>query len=128
MSAENVERVRETYRLLRRGDPRVLPELIAPDATWEPAAESKRRPSVNGAEVAERLLWRATVHRFRASELIDLGDRVLVAVAGRRMQYLGASWWRGRIFQLVTIRDGRIARIEDFRMREQALEAAGISS
>jgi ketosteroid isomerase-like protein len=126
VSRENVEWVRETYQLLRRGDPRQVLARIAPDATWQPAKETPRRTSDNGRELAQRLVWRATVHRLRATELIDLGDRVLVTLVGRRMQYLGATWWGRRIYQIVTLRDGRISRLEDFRRLDEALESAGV--
>jgi ketosteroid isomerase-like protein len=127
VSAANVARVREAYELLRRGDPRQLSALVDPAATWEPAAHTKRRRSENGDELAERLLWRAAVHKLRATELLDFGDRVLVTVTGRRMHYLGAGFWRRSIFQVVTVRDGRIAKIEDFRSRTDALASLGIT-
>jgi ketosteroid isomerase-like protein len=126
VSRENVEWVRETYRLLRRGDPRHVLARVASDATWHPAKETPRRTADNGQELAQRLVWRATVHRLRATELIDLGDRVLITLVGRRMQYLGAPWWGRRVYQIVTLREGRIARLEDFRRRDEALEAAGV--
>jgi ketosteroid isomerase-like protein len=126
VSQANVERVRELYKLLRAGDPRELPPFVAPEATWEPERRTKRRRADNGDQLAERLLWRAVVHRFRVAELLDFGDRVLLTVVGRRMQYLGARWWSRSIFQVVTVRDGRIAKLEDFRSRAEALAALGV--
>jgi ketosteroid isomerase-like protein len=126
VSRENVDWVRETYQLLRRGDPRDVLARVAPDATWQPAKETPRRTADNGQELAQRLVWRATVHRLRATELIDLGDRVLLTLVGRRMQYLGAPWWGRRVYQVVTLREGRIAQLQDFRKRDEALEAAGV--
>ena len=126
MSAAAVERVREAYRLTRRGDPRELLELIAPDAVWEGAEGTRWKACESGEEVAKTLLWRAAVHRLRPGEVVDVGDRVVVTVRGRRMGHLGAPWWSSKIFQVVTVRDGRIARIQDYGRREEAFASVGL--
>ena len=128
MSHADVELVREAYTLLRRGDARFLRPLVADDATWEPAARTSRRRSENGDELTERWLYRARTHRLHVTETADLGNRVLVGVAGRRMGYMGARWWGRTIFQLVTVRDGRIAHVQDFRTREEALASLGVGA
>jgi ketosteroid isomerase-like protein len=59
-------------------------------------------------------------------DVIDLGDRVLVLLRdhGRRkdldaeVELRGASVW--------TVRDGKVARVEFYTNRDQALEAAGL--
>jgi ketosteroid isomerase-like protein len=126
VSAANVERVREAYRLTRRGNPRELLDLVAPDAVWEGAEGTSWKPCETGDEVAKTLLWRAAVHRLRTSEVVDVGDRVIVSVRGRRMSRLGAPWWSWKIFQVVTVRDGRIARIQDFGRRDDAFGSVGL--
>jgi ketosteroid isomerase-like protein len=120
VTAANVERVREAYRLVRHGDPRRLLELVAPDAVWE-GTECK-----NGQHVAKTLLWRGAMHRLRATDFVDVGDRVVVTLTGTRMNRLGAPWWGWRIWQVVTMRDGRIVRIQDFPRRDDAFAAVGL--
>jgi ketosteroid isomerase-like protein len=55
-----------------------------------------------------------------------VGDHVIVGLAGTRMNRLGAPWWGFKIFQVVTVRDGRITSIRDFGRRHEALAAAGL--
>jgi ketosteroid isomerase-like protein len=119
--------VREVYRLVQKGDPRELPPFFHPDATWEPAAKTQRRPAEGGDELAKRLLYRGTVHRLRIGDPIDLGEDVLVTVSGRKMHFMGAGFFSRSIYQLVTTRDGQIVRLRDFRTRQEALAAAGIA-
>jgi ketosteroid isomerase-like protein len=128
VSQANVEVVREAYELLRRGDPRRLLELVAADAVWEPVAGSRVRPTEGGREVAKTFMWRGTVHRFRVVEAIDLGDRVLVRLAGRRLLRLGGQPWKRRFFHVVTLRGGQIVRIEDYGTRDQAFAAVGLTA
>ena len=124
MSEATVERVRQAYRLIRRGNPLDLLELVAPDAVWESADGAK---ACDGRDqLTKTLLWRGAAHRLRATSFVDVGDRVVVTVAGTRMGRLGAPWWAWRIFQVVTLRDGKIARIQDFPRRADAFAAVGL--
>jgi ketosteroid isomerase-like protein len=124
VSEATVERVRQAYRLIRRGNPRDLLELVAPGAVWE---TTKGTTACEGAEeVTKALLWRGAVHRLRATSFVDVGDRVVVTLAGTRMARLGAPWWAWRIFQVVTVREGKIARIQDFPRRADAFGAVGL--
>ena len=67
------------------------------------------------------------VFRFDLSDVRDLGDRVLA---------IGTIHIRGRgggvetdipVAGVATYRDGKLTRWEDFRERDRALEAAGLS-
>jgi ketosteroid isomerase-like protein len=126
LSKEAVERVREAYRLSRRGDPRELLDLIAPDARWEGAPGTNWKACDNAADVAKTLLWRAAAHRLRAVEFVDVGDHVVVALAGTRMNRLGAPWFGFKIFQVIAVRNGKIASIRDFGRRQEAFAAVGL--
>jgi ketosteroid isomerase-like protein len=128
MSEATVECVRQAYRLTRRGDPRDLLELVARDATWEGAEGTDWKACENGEQVAKSLLWRGAVHRLRATELVAVGSQVVVGVSGRRLARLGAPWWARKMFQVVTVRDGRIARIKDYGTRREAFAAVGLEA
>ena len=73
------------------------------------------------------MLWRADANRLRPGEMIDLGDRVLVQLRGRRLDRLGAKGFIPRLFQIVVLRDGKVVSIRDYAKREDALAAAGIT-
>ena len=60
--------------------------------------------------------------------MIDVGDRVLVQLRGKRLERLGAKGFIPRLFQVIVLREGKIASIHDFPRREEALAAAGIKA
>lgn len=128
MSKEAVDRVKEAYRIARRGRPTDILEYIHPEATWEGAAGTKWKACEGGGEVAQTLLWRGAAHRLRAVEFVDVGDRIVVGLTGSRMNHLGAPWWGWKIFQVVTVRDGRIVRMQDFGRREDAFAEVGLKA
>jgi len=123
-----VECVRRAYGLVRRGNPAELLDLVTPDAVWQGAAGTNWEACETGQQVAKTLLWRGAVHRLRAIEFVDVGNQVVVGVAGRRLSKLGAPWWAWKFFQVVTVRDGRIARIQDYGRRADAFAAVGLKT
>jgi ketosteroid isomerase-like protein len=127
MPSRNREAIETVYKLARRADHRTLREWLHDDATWHPAATAKWKPCENADEIVRTLLWRAEANRLRPGEIIELGDRVLVQLRGRRLERLGARGLLApRLFQIVQIRDGKIASIRDYGRREEAHAAAGL--
>jgi ketosteroid isomerase-like protein len=123
----NEEKIDEIYRLARRADHRALRLHLHDDVTWQPAAKAKWKPCTSAEEVVQTLLWRAEANRLRPGDTIDLGDRVLVQVRGRRLERLGARGLVPRLFQIVVVRDGRVASIQDYGRRDEAYAAAGLT-
>jgi ketosteroid isomerase-like protein len=124
--ADNVAAVHEIYELARSTNHSRLRTRLHDDVTWHPAREGAWKPCENAEEVVRTLLWRANANRLRPGEMIDLGDRVLVQLRGRRLERLGAKGFVPRLFQVVVLRDGKVASIRDYAKREDALAAAGI--
>jgi ketosteroid isomerase-like protein len=125
--AENVAAVREVYELARRAKHAELRVLLHDDVTWHPAREGAWKPCANADEVVRTLLWRADANRLRPGEMIDIGDRVLVQLRGKRLERLGAKGLIPRLFQVVVLRGGKVASIRDYPRREDALAGAGIA-
>jgi ketosteroid isomerase-like protein len=122
-----LETVQQAYGLARRGDRRKLQELIADDATWQPASEGAWNPCRDGETVLKTLLWRAGgANKLRLGETIEVGDRVFVKLKGKRLERLGAKGFIPSLFQIVEVRDGKIVRLQDYPRREAALAAAGL--
>jgi ketosteroid isomerase-like protein len=122
-----LETVRQAYGLARRGDRRQLQELIADDATWHPAREGAWNPCRDGETVIKTLLWRAgAANKLRLGTAIELGDRVVVQLKGKRLERLGARGLIPKLFQIVQVRDGKIVRMQDYPQREAAMAAAGL--
>jgi hypothetical protein len=65
---------------------------------------------------------------LRPGEMIDIGDRVLVQVRGKRLERLGAKGVIPRLFQVIVVREGKVASIRDYPRRKDALAAAGIKT
>jgi ketosteroid isomerase-like protein len=122
----NEETVHEVFKLARRADHRTLRTRLHEDVRWEPASTAKWNPCSDADEVVRTLLWRAEANRLRPGETIDLGDRVLVQLRGRRLERLGAKGFVPRLFQIVIVREGKVAAIRDYGRREEAYAAAGL--
>jgi ketosteroid isomerase-like protein len=119
--------VQEAYGLARRGDHRQLRTLIADDATWHPAREGTWKPCADGDAIVKTLMWRTGgANRMRPGETIELGERVVVQLRGKRLERLGAKGLIPRLFQVVEVRDGKIVRMQDYPRRKAALAALGL--
>jgi ketosteroid isomerase-like protein len=126
-TSRNQEVVDEVFQLARRADHRKLRTHLHDDVTWRPAATGKWSPCTDADEVVRTLLWRAEANRLRPGDMIDLGDRVLVQLRGRRLERLGARGFVPRLFQIIVVREGKVASIKDYGRREEAYAAAGLT-
>jgi Ketosteroid isomerase-related protein len=128
MSRENVERIKAGFEAHNRGDLDALQELYDPDVVFETLLLGAH----HGNE-AIRLIYEENQKTMAGydvvpAELIDAGDKV-VAVA----QTVGAGS-TSRIalddqFAFVfTFKGDRVVREQAFRNKEEALEAAGLST
>jgi ketosteroid isomerase-like protein len=122
----NQEAIEEVFRLARRADHRQLRLRLHDDVTWEPAPTAKWKPCTSADDVVRTLLWRAEANRLRPGQMIDIGDRVLVHLKGKRLERLGAKGLVPRLFQVIVLRDGKVASIRDFGRRAEAYEAVGL--
>ena len=123
----SLETVKQAYGHARRGDRRQLELLIAENATWLPASEGAWNPCRDGEAVLKTLLWRAGgANKLRPGQTIELGDRVVIQMRGKRLERLGAKGFIPRLFQIVEVRDGKIVRIQDYPRRAAAMAAAGL--
>jgi ketosteroid isomerase-like protein len=127
MTSANTAAIEEIFRLARRADHRTLRLRLHDDATWHPAHEGAWKPCTTADEIVRTLLWRADANRLRPGEMIDLGNCVLVQMRGRRLERLGGKGVIPRLFQIIVLREGKVASIRDFAKREEALAAAGIT-
>lgn len=127
--AKSTETVQEVYDLARKGKRDALRGLLHDDVSWYPAREGAWKPCTDADEVLRTLMWRAGVNRMRPSGFIDLGDRVVLQVRGRAIQRLGArGLFFPALFQIVSVREGKIASIQDYPNRTTAYAAAGLKT
>ena len=129
MSTQNEEVAQGGHEALMRGDFEELESLMAPDLTWhgwepEPGVCYSRDEALD--VIKERLSQNA-IGELR--EVVDLGDdRVLVVTAlgpdsEASAADLGLPQGHDATATLVTIRDGIVVAIQDYRNKDEALEA-----
>jgi ketosteroid isomerase-like protein len=121
MSEANVEIVR---RFLS-GDVEEALAYADPGIVWNPIEELPTQ----GHEAVRASLahWKAEWDDYRVvpEEFVDMGDHVVVTVRlGGRGRGSGVEI-DARFYDLYTLRDGKIVRMDQFSERSEALEAVG---
>ena len=122
MSLENLTIVRRFVV----GDLEKALVYAAPDIVWNPVEEASARG--HDAVRASVARWKGAWAEYDVTheEFVDAGDHVVVTLH---------IWGRGRgsgveidarLFDVYTIRDGAIVRMDEFTERSAALEAAGL--
>ena len=130
MSRDNVEVVRRSFEAFVRGDFEAAFAAHDPDTEWRTASDEPDRQTYRGIDGLRRLAatidepWEDRFERtVSADAFIDRGDWVVVP-------WHGVLHGRGSGIEIeiketyaVLLRDGKIVRVEEYRTREQALEA-----
>jgi hypothetical protein len=62
-----------------------------------------------------------------ALEFTRGGEQVVLGARGPSISAVGDEPLEGQIFNVFTLRNGRIVRIDDYRGRSEALAAAGVA-
>jgi ketosteroid isomerase-like protein len=123
MSQENVEIVRsflvvDVDEALAYADPGIV---------WNPTEESPTQG--HDAVRASLARWKGEWddYRLMPEDFMDRGDRIVVTVRlGGRGRGSGVEV-NARFYDVYTLRDGKIVRMDQFTERSEALEAVGRS-
>jgi ketosteroid isomerase-like protein len=108
---------------LREGDQEALRDVLDPNVTWQALHEGWVCHGPN--EVIETLQEGLRLRRdVSALEFVPAGTRLLMGVRGPSLDEVGGEPLGGQIFNVFTLRNGRIVRIEDYRLSAEALKAA----
>jgi ketosteroid isomerase-like protein len=123
MSEENVEIVR---RFLSGDVDEALP-YADPAIVWNPIEELPTQG--HDAVRASLVRWKAEWDDYEVlpEEYVDMGDRVVVTVRLRGRGRGSGVEIDARFYDVYTLRDGKIIRMDQFTERGQALEAAGLA-
>jgi uncharacterized protein len=92
-----------------------------------PAAGTYVGPEAIAAYTRDSLLRTWSDFTMEAEEIVPVGESVLVGVRQRGIGRTSGVPTEARYFTLWTFRGPRVIRIESFRQRAEALEAAGLS-
>ena len=132
MSQENVETLRRAVDPFNRRDIPAFLDTLAPDVEWIPIMATLEDRVYRGRD--EVLRWVEALDadweffEIHPDQFHDLGDRVLTfghwrargRVSGVTLENQPAAW-------LHEVKGGKIARMQTFTDRAEALEAVGLS-
>jgi ketosteroid isomerase-like protein len=131
MSAEKVEAVRRVYERWSEGDFTASVPIFDEHVVFVLGPEFPDAGAYLGreavAEYTRALLEAWTRFTLEAEEIIDAGDSVVVGVVQRGVGDSSGTPTEFRYFQVWTFRGSQAIRLEGFRERDEALEAAGLS-
>jgi uncharacterized protein len=128
MSPEDLAAVKSAYEAFGRGDMDALEKLLHPDIEWRTTPEVPFLGTYKGLEEFQRGMneWTESFDDLttEVEEMIDAGEHALVF---HRMHGRGRDSGAEvdlAIWQVVSVRDGKLARMHDFMDRAEALAAA----
>src|SRR6266567_8788022 len=121
---ENLETVMiDFFGALRRGDFEAAAGLLDPDISWQGLREEW--VCQGRAEVIGTFRWGLEQRReIDALEFTRGGEQVVLGARGPSIGAVEDEPLEGQIFNVFTLRGGRIVRIDNYRGRREALTAA----
>ncbi len=129
MSHENVKIVRRAiaYEYYGVGDRAEAQAIFDPKVVLNPMDEA---PSSGfDAMRADMERWASSFDELDVTieEIIDAGDQVIVVAHHRGRGRASGAEVDTRFYEVYTLREGKISRVDEYTERGEALEAAGLS-
>jgi ketosteroid isomerase-like protein len=128
MSQENVEVARKAFDCFNRRDLATAEAAFHTDAVWIPYLAALEEASYSGRDQIVAM-WRDIIREVPdlRLELIavvrDQADAIVIEVELQGSGRASGAGIRATVFQVAWFRDGKVARVEGFRDRVEALEA-----
>lgn len=130
MSEENVEVVRDIYERWREGDFRTTVDVFDPLVLFVMRREFPDAGTYLGlerlAEYTRGFLEAWSRITIEAEDITEAGDSVVVALRQRGVGGESGAATEFRYFQVWSFRGRKVIRLEGFRERAEAFEAAGL--
>jgi ketosteroid isomerase-like protein len=128
----NIELVKSAFDAWNQGQVEAFTDHMAEDVAWlevsgrpeGPATERLGRDRLRKG--LESLFDAWETYRVEIEQIDDVGDRVVVVVREFGRGRASGVEVDGRWGYLITVRDGKIVRVEAYREARQALEIAGL--
>ena len=131
MSADDLEVIRRTYEAYARGDAAATIAGYTEDNEWDVRRFRLDAEETHGIdEAAEGIrTWRSAWrdHFFELESLTDAGDCVVAVINEGGVGRASGAPVRLRYGQIITVRDGKIAKTVVYRDAEDAFRDAGIA-
>jgi len=108
---------------LRRQDLDAIEQRMAPEVFWQGIGEDF---VCVDREEAMKLLreQQRQEHGVEALELVATEEKVVLGVRSTQLREVGGVPLGGQIFQVFTLREGVIVRVDEYELRGEALAAA----
>ena len=128
MSQENVEIVRRAfaYEIYGVGDRAEAEAIFDPQVVMNPSDEG---PSYGfDAMRSDYERWASVFEELSVTieEIIDAGDQVVVIAHHEGRGRKSGVKVDTRFYEVYTVREGRVSRVDEFTERAEALKAAGL--
>lgn len=129
MSQDDIETLRRAIDAFNTGNMQAVAALLDADSEWDWSRSiGPDRAVYRGPEEIVRF-WEEFAGgfeeiRIEIEDVIEIGDRLVAAMLSV-MRGRGGIEVEARNTWLITLRDGRLARLEMFQTQAEALEAAG---
>jgi ketosteroid isomerase-like protein len=131
MSQADIETLRAAYEAANRGDWDSALRGMHPDFEWETADQVPLAGTYRGPEEVRQFFedQRKAFEEvlFEPEQFLERDDRIVVFALGRFRPRGSGATVEIRIAHLWTMRDGKAARCKAFPVRQDALEAVGLS-
>jgi ketosteroid isomerase-like protein len=129
MSRENVEIVRRAiaYEYYGVGDRAEAQAIFHPQVVLNPIDEAAS--SGIDAMRADYERWASAFDEFKVTveEIIDAGDQVVMVAHHQGRGRASGVEVDTRLYEVYTVRDGKVSRVDEYTERGEAFEAAGLS-
>ena len=128
MSQENVEIVRRAfaYEIHGVGDRAEAEEIFDPHVVMNPSDE---RPSYGFDAMRDNYeRWASVFEELSVTveEIIDAGDQIVVVAHHEGRGRKSGIKVDTRFYEVYTVHEGKVSRVDEFTERAEALEAAGL--
>jgi ketosteroid isomerase-like protein len=133
VSRENVEVVLRGYEAFNRGDIDGALDVLHPEIEWKTYLVPGPGGGTYHGHDGVRELWGDAADIFGdfrndPERLMEAGDKVVAYITVRGRGRESGVEVKARIAHLMTLRDGKVVRVQSFEDREEALKAAGLES
>ena len=129
MSQANVEVVRRAiaYEYDGVGDRAEAEAIFDPHVVLNPIDEAAS--SGFAAMRADMERWASAFDELKVTveEIIDAGDQVVMVAQHKGRGHASGVEVDMRLYEVYTLREGKVARVDEYTERADALEAAGLS-
>ena len=133
MSQESVEIITRMYRAWNSGDMDALADVFDPEVEVRPALSTFLASTVYRGHDGVAAWYAETFEpwadmRAEPQRFVDAGERTVVVVGLHARVSGGEVDLEGEIAHVVTIRDGKIVKLDGYDTPEAALSAVGLES